>query len=70
MTDPDLLSTAEAAELLGCSPRTVHRRILRGDLPVARQLPGETGAFLLRRTDVERAHQLQLGRDRRYTLAV
>jgi len=70
MTDPDLLSAAEAAELLGCSKRTIHRRILRGELPAARQMPGETGAFLLRRSDVERARQYQLGRDRRYTLAV
>ena len=50
--------------MLGCSKRTVHRRILHGELPVAYQLPGESGAFVLRRSDVEHALQIKLGRNR------
>jgi excisionase family DNA binding protein len=68
MTNPELLSAVQAAEMLGCSRRTVYRRIMRGDLPIAYQMPGYTGQFLLRRDDVERAAQQDLGRDRRQHL--
>jgi excisionase family DNA binding protein len=64
MKTPELLSAAQAAEILGCSIRTVHRRILSGDLPIAYQLPGETGAFVLRRDDVDRAVEQDVGRSR------
>lgn len=33
---PRLLSLAEAAEVLGCSPKTLQRRIRAGELPVIR----------------------------------
>jgi excisionase family DNA binding protein len=65
MTTTQLLSAGEAAAILGCSVRTVHRRIARGDLPVAYRLPGNIGAYVLRRDDVDRAAQRQLDHDRR-----
>jgi excisionase family DNA binding protein len=54
MADIDLLSTAEVAELTGWSVNSIHRRVDDGTLPVARKLPGRTGAFLFHRGDVEK----------------
>jgi hypothetical protein len=51
MTD-DLVTAAEAAEISGKSPRTILRLIDRQVLVPAMKLPGETGAYLFRRTDV------------------
>lgn len=48
----DLITVAEAAQSLGVSIATVHRRVKRGDITPAMQLPGPTGAYLLRRSDV------------------
>lgn len=42
----DLLSTAETAERLGVSVRTVIRWAETGRLPVAHRMPGKTGAML------------------------
>lgn len=49
-----LLTTAEVAEILGCSVATVKRRALVGDIPYAQKLPGETGAYLFDRVTIER----------------
>jgi excisionase family DNA binding protein len=49
----DLITVAEAAELLDTSVATIHRRIKSGNLPAAKKLPGLRGAVLLRRSDVE-----------------
>jgi len=57
---PDLVGSVEAAEILGVDPATVsrwsderlqpeHRR-----LTIALRLPGQTGAKLFRRSDVEK----------------
>ena len=51
---PDLLPTSEAAALLRCTPSTVARMAAAGTLPVAVRAPGERGALLFRRADVER----------------
>lgn len=49
----DLVDVAEAAELLGCSPRNVRALARRGSLPPVRRSP-----LLFDRVDVEnRAHQ-------------
>jgi excisionase family DNA binding protein len=48
----DLISTAQAAGLLGKDVRTVHRMIRRGELP-AEKLPGRRGAYLIHRADVD-----------------
>jgi excisionase family DNA binding protein len=49
----DLIGTAEAAELLGVSLPTIKRKAQNGLLPVAHKMPGETGAYLFHRADVE-----------------
>ena len=48
----ELITTAEAARLLGRNPRTVRGYIERGLLPVARQI--NPRLLLVRRADVER----------------
>ena len=48
----DLISAAQAANLLGCSVATVHRRVADGDLVEAVKLEGLRGARLFRRSDV------------------
>lgn len=52
---PDLIGTAEAAGILGKSPRTVHRMVESGVLtPVVIAPGGAAGAYLFARADVER----------------
>lgn len=49
----DLIGTAEAARILGRSPRTVHRLVEAGDLTPAVTAPGgHHGTFLFRRDDI------------------
>lgn len=50
----DLISTAEAAELLGASVATVTRLAKAGDLTTAVKAPGARGARFFRRREVER----------------
>lgn len=49
----DLMTTAEVAVLTGKTVATVNRWAVGGHLPVAKQLPGDTGARLFNRSDVE-----------------
>jgi excisionase family DNA binding protein len=49
----DLVTTAEAAEILGRPLATINRWASEGRLPRAAKLPGRTGANLYRRSDVE-----------------
>ena len=49
-----LLSTAEAAALLGKSPATINRWAEDGTLPVAFKAPGIRGARFFAAEDVER----------------
>lgn len=53
MTNPDLITTSEAAQLLGCDVRTVHRMVQRGDLTPAQKFPGYKGAYLFDRAAVQ-----------------
>lgn len=53
MPETDLIGTSEAVRLAGYSRRTLLRAIARGDLVPAVKLPGETGAYLFHRADVE-----------------
>lgn len=56
MTDSaqgEFITVQEAAEILGWSTTTMHRRIADGTLPVAQKLSGRTGAYIFRRSDVE-----------------
>ena len=48
----DLISAAEAAQILRISVRAVQHRIAAGSLP-AQKLPGKTGAYILDRAEVE-----------------
>lgn len=53
--DDDLITTAEALEVLGkSSATTISRYVTAGKLTPARKLPGLRGAYLFRRADVER----------------
>ena len=53
MGNPDLIGTAEAAEILGVSRQTVHRWAGEPKLKSIK-MPGETSPFLFERADVER----------------
>ena len=48
-----LLSTAEVAELLDVTPRTVMRRWKRGDLPGCRLFGGDHGPLRFKRSEIE-----------------
>ena len=51
--DQALVTVAEAAALLACDRRTVHRLVERGALTPALKLPGLRGALVLDRAAVE-----------------
>ncbi|MBW8025326.1 DNA-binding protein [Clavibacter michiganensis subsp. michiganensis] len=51
--DGDLITTRQAADLIGESVRQTTRRIDAGTLTPAHKLDGLRGAYLFRRTDVE-----------------
>jgi excisionase family DNA binding protein len=53
MARNDLIGTKEAAQLLGVSLPTVKRMAKAGTLTVAVKMPGDTGAYLFHRVDVE-----------------
>jgi len=54
MAQTELIGTAEAARLLFCSHRTVHRMVKAGELTPAHVAPGgPAGIFLFNRSDVE-----------------
>lgn len=54
MPDPDLLSTVEAAEIIGVERSTLSRWIDAGRITPALKLPGINGAHLFARSEVER----------------
>ena len=52
--NPDeLVTTAEAADLLNVDRSIVIRHVQRGDLVPCQKLPGRTGAYLFVRADVQ-----------------
>lgn len=52
--DGDLLTSAQAAAILGVSARTIHRRVEDKTLvPAAHIQAGRNGTFLFRRADIE-----------------
>jgi excisionase family DNA binding protein len=54
MPQDELIGSAEAARILGKSPRTVHRLVKAGTLTPAHVAPGGfVGSFLFNRSDVE-----------------
>jgi excisionase family DNA binding protein len=57
MTDDDdedrILTTAEAADLLGVTVRTVQRKANTGQIPIVRKIPGgRHGEYLFRESDL------------------
>lgn len=52
-----LLTTAQVAERLGKTPRTVQRMVAAGVLIPFATLPGKTGAHLFKPDDVERLRE-------------
>ncbi len=53
MSNDELLFTAEAAQRLGVTPRTVNRWVREGKLTPVAQAPGPKGARMFRATDLE-----------------
>lgn len=51
--DDDLITTAQAAELLGITVAWTNKQAKHGLLPVAQKLPGLTGAYLFSRAAIE-----------------
>lgn len=49
-----LIGTVEVAEILGWSRAKVKRETQLGRLPHAQKMPGDTGAYLFHRSDVEK----------------
>ena len=51
----DMITTTEAADLLGCSRRTIHRMVDAEELiPVMRVNDARNGTYLFLRTDIQR----------------
>lgn len=51
----DLLSTAEAAALIGVDSSTLSRWVASERIAIAHKIPGKTGAFLFAQAEAERA---------------
>lgn len=49
----DLLTSTQAGQIIGKSGRTVVRMAEKGLVRTAGKLPGDNGAFLFRRSDIE-----------------
>jgi excisionase family DNA binding protein len=54
MSDTDTMTTAEAAQVLGVSTKTVVRMAEDGRLTPHRKLPGLRGTYLFLRAEVKR----------------
>lgn len=57
----DLITTAQVAELLGITVAWANKQAKAGRLPVAQKLPGDTGAYLFRREDIDAEVQRRAG---------
>ena len=54
MQTPDLITSPQAAEMLNCSTRTIHRLVTAGKLIPFMVVPvGPHGAFTFERADIE-----------------
>lgn len=49
----ELITTAQAADILCCTVAWVNKLAASGRLTVAQKLPGLTGAYLFRREDID-----------------
>lgn len=55
----ELITTAQVAERLGKTPRTVQRMVASGALVPAATFPGKTGANLFDPSDIDRLLQTE-----------
>jgi hypothetical protein len=53
VSQSDLIGAADAAAILGWSKAKVKRAAASGGLPVAGKMPGELGAYVFRRDEIE-----------------
>lgn len=53
MTANPLVTTLEAAAILGQTTRTIQRKAKTGRLPIVRKLDGDRGAYLFAREEIE-----------------
>lgn len=51
--DLDLIGTAEVADLLEIHRSVVTRRVSAGGIVPVKKLPGKTGSYMYRRSDIE-----------------
>ena len=49
----DLIGSAEVAELLGISGSSLNRKVLAGQIPPVKKLPGSKGAYIFDRAEIE-----------------
>lgn len=49
----NLITTVEAVAILGCDRSSISRWVSSGRLTPVRKLPGQTGAFLFDKSDIE-----------------
>ena len=61
MHKPDLIGSAEAAEVCGVDRATFNRWVVAGEIEPAVAMPGRTGARMFERADVERIRDERLG---------
>lgn len=54
MPPPDLIGTAEAADIIGVERSTIAHWMAKGRIAAHLKLPGRTGAVLFDRAEVER----------------
>jgi hypothetical protein len=50
----EIITTAQAARMLGRSVATVNRMVALGQIQPAKKLPGKTGAYLFEAREIER----------------
>lgn len=58
MPDEPLIGTAEACEVIGIDRSTLTRWVAQEKIRAAQKLPGQSGAYLFRRTEVQRVAAL------------
>lgn len=54
MPNPDLLSTTQAAEVIGIERSTISRWVQQGLMKPTLKLPGQQGAFVFDASEIER----------------